>query len=318
MGKVSQPVKKAVPKMAMVRAPAAHNYDDFVRLSWDAPEDDRTIILYGQYGAGKSTTALSVSEHFPKTGLPKEKWKGAKPKYICSDMFWFSFDRGATDGFRERGIAVPEFSVPAFMGQEKLWKKAGFAKQPTIMQAVDFGLNLAVKAVSSGARWFVADTISSFDKSLESYWREHMPQSESKDKDDTRAMYGKLFNAHKLFHDATRTLGCGVIYCMHAKALGDTSKMTLEEKRRLISLSAAGLPSLMPDVTGKGAGVYKGDASLQLVIVVKQIPNSKALSRRALTVLQNEWEAKNRFELSLLPEEDADLGVMLRKIRGTA
>lgn len=320
MGKVAtaqvKPVQ-AVKKVVSVKAAAANNFDDFVTLSCDAPESDMEIILYGQYGAGKTTAMATASEFFPKSGLPTAKHKG-KPKYILEDMFWFSFDRGATAGFAERGIAVPEFSVPRFMGDEKLWRKAGLQSRPNIRQAVEFGLNLAAAAVSRGAKWIAVDTLSSFDAGLEAHGRNNMPKGHSQtggEVDDTRGMFGQMFYGHKLFHDAMRSLGCGLLYSAHAKDMGDISKLKPEEKKRLLTLTASGMPSFMPQLTGKGAGVYKGDASLQLVIMAKRDPSTKKLRREAYTIMQDDWEAKNRFELSLDPVEKPDLGAMLRKIR---
>lgn len=319
MGKIDKTAQVAaapVVKKIAVKASAVENYDEFVILSSEAPLTDIEIILYGQFGAGKTTAMGTASKHWPKTGLPTEKWKGTKPKYVLSDMFWFSFDRGATDGFRERGIAVPEFSVPRFIGTPALWKKAGYTKKPSIREAVDFGLNLAATAIAKhGVEWVAVDTLSSFDASLEAYGRDNMPRSEQKDVDDTRAMYGQMFYGHKTFHDKMRSLGCGLLYSAHAKDMGDLSKLKPEEKKRLITLTAAGMPAFMPQLTGKGAGVYKGDSSLQLVIHAKRLPNGGGLLREAYTVLQD-WEAKNRFELSLNEVEKPDLGMMLKKIRG--
>lgn len=314
MGKVATQTIKPAEKKVSVKASAANNFDEFVTLSYDAPLTDMEFILYGQYGAGKSTAMMTVSEFFPKTGLPTTKHTGAKAKYVLEDMFWFSFDRGATAGFRERGIAVPEFSVPTFQGDEKLWRKAGFASKPSIRQAVDFGLNLAAAAVAKGAKWIAVDTLSSFDAGLEAFGRNNMPTNSAGDQ-DTRAMFGQMFYGHKLFHDALRSLGCGLLYSAHAKDMGDISKLKPEEKKRLITLTAAGMPSFMPLLTGKGAGVYKGDASLQLVIIAKKDPSTKSLRREAYTVMTDDWEAKNRFELSLKPVEEPHLGNMLRKIR---
>jgi hypothetical protein len=264
---------------------------------------------------------MTVSKFFPKTGLPTEKWKGAKPKYVLEDMFWFSFDKGATHGFRERGIAVPEFSVPGFIGSEAQWRKAGFGRKPTIREAIDFGLSLAATAIAKrGVEWLVPDTLSSLDAALEAHGRNNMPKGGAEgDKDDTRKMYGDMFYGHKLFHDAVRSLGCGIIYCCHGKAVDDVAKLKPEEKKRLITLSSAGMPEFLPAITGKGATAYKGDASLQLAIIAKEIPGAKGkerLDRKAYTILQDKWEAKNRFELSLDPIEKPDLGAMLRKIRG--
>jgi hypothetical protein len=321
---VGKTVKAAMPatpatKLVSVKASAVQNFDELVTLSYEALLDAIIILLYGQFGAGKSTAMMTVSKHFPKTGLPTEKWRGNKPKHVLEDMFWFSFDRGATDGFRERGIAVPEFSVPTFMGKEKLWRKAGYSMKPNIMQAVDTGLQLAATAVSRGVEWIAVDTISTFDAALETHGRKNMPRSESKDSDDTRAMFGQMFYGHKLFHDGLRSLGCGILYSAHAKDMGDISKLKPNEKQRLITLTAAGMPSYMPQVTGKGAAVYKSDASLQLVIHAKRLPKDakgkSAMVREAYTV-KEDWESKNRFELSLDPVEKPDLGLMLKKIRG--
>lgn len=294
--KIASKELKTLERAALVRKKVVADYDSLVRLSWEVV-CDYTFLLFGQFGVGKTTMAASASEAWPKGGLPKVRHKGAKPSAVLEDMFWISADKGATRSFRERGISVPEFSIPAYLSQNR---------HANITNALEKAIELAVVAVSKRkAKWVVVDTLTSVDGALESHWRRNCPETKS-GKDDTRRMYGNVFYGHKLLNDALITVGAGVIVCCHAKAIDDISKLSEEEKRRVITLTAIGMPEFLPAITGKGATAWKAHVDLQLALVAKDVPRT-GLVRRAYTISKG-WETKSRFELSLPVELPCDIG----------
>jgi hypothetical protein len=304
MGKLTPVKKEAVKPVGSLFAPSS--------------EQDLTqtiIVLHGQFGAGKSTTAASVSKYFPDP-LPTKK--ESKVKYDLKDVLWISFDRGGTHGFRERGINVPVFDIHKFRSDRELWKSAGYAQQPNIFQAAEKAAKEAAKLVEAGeVKWVVVDTVSSMDSELVTYYEQHAPQGRG-GTTDTWAVYRSLLQAHKLFHDQITLLPCGIIFCCHSMSAGDDSQLTPDQKAKKLSLTMPGMPGIIPAITGKGAGVYKAHADVQLYIHASPKIGAKGqLERWAYPVKSDQGgEAKNRFELSLEPKEEPNLRKILGKITG--
>ena len=74
---------------------------------------------------------------------------------------------------------------------------------------------------------------------------------------------------------------------------------------------------VLPDITGKGQLAYKGPASAQLAVLIKNkvVGGKKVLERYVSTIRSGEHETKNRWELSLDAEEEAHFGKMFKKIK---
>lgn len=284
-----------------------------LRLSSDADVIRNIIFLiYGQFKVGKSTMALTASAKFPKTGLPTQKHRGP-PKYILDDMLWISYDRGATLGFKERGVAVPELDVRQLMGDKKMWKEAGFSTAPNVTAATEYVVREAEKITSLGnTKWIVVDTVSTYDKMLENTFRKQHPE-------DGRAVFGKVLLWHGNLHNNLVLLNCGIIYLCHLHAIVDMDKDTAEKNAKIRkTLTSPGTPTIVPAITGKGAGLYKADNRCQLLLKGVRPPGGqKGLLRTVSTVQTPDGEeCGNAFQLSLSETEEPDLSKILAKIAG--
>src|SRR3990167_9713172 len=103
-------------KMPIIKKPLPEKQGS----SWNDSFEALALIVQGQYGAGKTTLAATLSKYFPKDGLPTTKHIGAAPKYTLGDMFWLVYDKGALLSFRERGIAMPRFDVRQVIAEKKI------------------------------------------------------------------------------------------------------------------------------------------------------------------------------------------------------
>jgi hypothetical protein len=280
--------------------------ESYVTMSHEEPvEQSLVLVIHGQMGAGKTTLASTASSKFPDT-LPTERAApGEAPKYVLDDMAWLSFDPKATAGFRERGVTVPNFDVPHFRGTEDLWKAAKFARQPTIFQAAEFGLQ---QLLARKPKWLVIDTVSTFDLGLNEYYS----KTESSNKFEK---YNKIFGAHKAFYNICASAGCAVIFICHSKAEIESDDSDAAAKQDVLRTAAGG--NIVPEITGKGKLVYKGAASMQLAVLTKTVRDGKrkVLERYVSPIKTAGHETKNRWELSLGDKEEAHLGKILAKVR---
>ena len=293
-------------------APKSHSAS-----SWDDGLEALVVVIQGQFSAGKTTLAATVDPGCPDP-LPTVKHKGP-PKHTLKKVFWMCYDKGAILSFKERGIAVSRFDVRKYMAEKKC----------SVMVATEAGLREAEHAVQGGVEWVVIDTISVYDKMLDAYWQAMLLSDKGlKDGNDSKSAnklieevqipkYGRMFSSHKMLHDNLMNLGCGVIYLTHSKAmidlgLGNSDDKEKQKKVRQTMTTAAG-GVLVPDITGKGAGVYKADARLQLV--VKVVANMKwQLIREVWADPKDGYETKNTFELSIVGKQEPNLRKILAKI----
>lgn len=285
--------------------------------SWDDKlTENLCAIVQGQFGAGKTTFAATVSKFFP-TVMPTTKHKGP-PKHILKDVFWLCYDKGALLSFKERGIAVNRFDVRQYMAE----------KRATVMQSTEVGLRECAKAVEAGASWIIVDTVSTFDKMLDAYWQAMLLADKGlKEANDSKSAnklieevqipkYGRMFTCHKMLHDNLMALGCGVIYLTHSKALidlglGSSDDKEKQKKVRQTTQTASG-GVLVPDITGKGTGVYKADARLQLV--VRATKGAAGMVRSVSAEPVDGYETKNSWELSIKGPQEPNLAKIIAKI----
>lgn len=291
-----------------------------VGSSWeDTGVDDICMIIQGQYSAGKTTLAGTLDPSFPWP-FPTIKYTAKEPKYRLNTLHWLTYDKKALVSFRERGIAVSRFDVRDYMAK----------KNCAVMAATEVGLRDCEAAVTRGARWIVVDTLSTYDKMLDAYWQDQLlSDTGAKETNASKShnkliegvqiqKYGRMFVCHKMLHDALMSLGCGVIYLTHSKAMMDLGLGTDDERekqrkvRQTMQVAASG-GVFVPDITGKGAGVYKADARLQLVVTAKKGPNGM-LTRSITADSVGGYETKNSWELSIKGEHEAHLGKMLARV----
>jgi hypothetical protein len=267
------------------------------------------INAYGPLGAGKTTFAASVSEFFPGV-LPTKRAAKCAKLVDLSDIIFLAFDKDPAIGLSERGLKAEQFLVRRFMARESEWKKAKFHEAPDFIQACEIALEVAAEAtLKRGKKWIIMDTASHYDIDMCGYYSQEGNKPVNKaDKYDTRAMYGLIAEAQRQFYQTLTTLPAGLIVLAHVKAYSD--QMTSDQKRAKISLTAAGMPDLVPAITGKSALIWKIDAIAEFFLKASMVNNK--LERFAYAA-DTTAETKNRLELSIPTKNPAHLRKILKE-----
>lgn len=262
-----------------------------LKNSGDLPKAP-VILIHGPPKVGKTWLAATVSERFDAGGP-------------LSDVLWLPWDNGAVDGLTEAGITMPCLDI----GQA-LAEKTNAKGSVNFVAATQTILAEAASEVAKGQiRWVVTDTLSMLDKGLNEHFERNCPETKEGNP-DSLAMYRLIFNAHKRYHMALRAMNVGLIYLCHSKVLGDNTKPAEAMKRK--ATQAVDF-AIGPDITGAANTVYKGEASLYLVVTAKQDPKSKKLTRSIAPFGGKGFEGGSRFTQNLSEEEPANLHALLTK-----
>jgi len=290
--------KKAVPVKAGTNT-------NLVVYSDEDTENQEIVLVTGNISAGKTFLAGTASDFWPAK-LPAAKM------VTLEDMFWLQFDAKATAGFKHNNIKVATFDVNRFMSREELWSQS-YRVQPTIVQAIEAGLQAGAEFVAKNGPQskIVVDTLSKMDYKLFLYHSEKAEKEQQMGgKENTYRKFDLNLMAHNRFHESIKGLGADIIYCCHLKA-------EKQDADKAQATKVIGGASWVPDLIGQAPKYYKSDETLQLVLKATRAPRSKEVTRRVLIGINDEgYESKNRYE-GLLPNEmEADLGKIMRLIRG--
>lgn len=311
------------PKLSVVKAPPQESGTSRVKAtsttdiegfrSSDEILNERLMFtIHSQPGNGKTFAALTASEQCPKD-LTKKQAK----KVNINDMVWLSADRGATDGFRERGINVPYVVDLSWLMRAPIrGEKKPYASN--ILDALPMLIDIAYQRVEQGeTKWVVVDTVSSIDRLLNTYWEDNCPRSKS-GAEDRFAMYRMIMKYHSQFYQAMSLFPCGVIFLAHTKALIEGEDANAKTKAKAAAL--AGDNDLAPSITGKSLETYTANVSTEFALEAIRAPGWKPgdgyeFARWLYPVGGRGYRGKNRFQLALGTKEPADLGRIVEKIR---
>jgi len=272
----------------------------FVLSNVDMPFDG-DILIHGPPKVGKTFLAASASEFCPEV-LPAEKL------VALEDMLWLQIDAGATDGFHEANLLLPDRVINV----RKVIAETGSVERG-LMMALDVARMVLDKCPE--IRYIVTDTLSAADKFICEHWDTNCPLSRTGEK-IVQMGFGMVFNTHKRFYNRLSLLPCNLITLCHSRVLIDDGQNTQEAKKR----KAEGIPGsfdIVPDITGKARNLYVGNASLELVVMAKKNPRTGKLMRTVAPYGANGFEGGTRFQV-LEEEEPAHLGQIFQKIRNAS
>ncbi len=213
-------------------------------------------IVYGSPGVGKTFSAVTLSEHCPadfshiRVKTPIKRAQAVTLK----DTVWVSFDAGATTGFEEQGIIVPEYplaNVPPLELQKKLDEVA-----KELGESVRAGITKLI----------VIDTLSAFNEML-------LYRQQSINNLDKFNLYAAVLADHKRFLGPFKALQCHILVHAHARAMMET-----DDVNALRRIKAAGGGTIHADVTGQSLNLYRRDATFILPVMrqVRLVPDPAA------------------------------------------
>lgn len=275
--------------------------------------DPEIVGAHGGIGTGKTFLAATISQFWP-TDLAA-RLKGTGKKVALEDVYWFEIDSNATAGFSTIGVEVPKFNLQAVMSREAEWKKYGFTRRPSIIEAMGKFVALLKDRVAKGqTRFAIIDTVTALDGSLIVYHTK-IADADTGQAGNKYYKWQLNFAAHQLFHDSLKWSGANLVYCMHSKAVDED---TTSAKKKNQTVLMAGGAQFAPAISGQSAAVYKRDMTMQLLCKVSREPGKKgagSLVRKIITDVQSDGETKNRYGGILPLEMDPNLRAIYKAVR---
>lgn len=268
--------KPATKKSTRAKSPASKNgLPEGVTYTDDETDDQEVILIVGKIGAGKTFTAASASQC-------RTRPAGKEPKMTdLEDMFWGEADAKACAGFKHNNLKVRRYNFAKEMartGKSITYVIQKFMEKIAAMWHEDLKV--------------VLDTPTGLDALMFTdnfkKYRNHPNHHE---------VYKQNLGDHAILTQDLKALGTHLIYACHGRAFAGDS-----DKEIVVKLTGGG--EIVPDITGQAPKFYKRDATLQLGIMAKRPPKSKATVRTLLFGAEadaNNIEGKNRYE-GLLPD----------------
>ena len=233
-------------------------------------------IITGAPGHGKTFSTITLSEHCPADfrtivrDVPKPK---QDVRINLADNLYWTFDKGALDGFRGQGYSAPQIDASTL------------PKTVDLLGELNKGFDLVAAEVAKGkTKNLIIDTVSALNEKFEAYWK--LKGEKGWD------LFGAVAASHSSFAYNVRSLGCNVFFLCHLKALKDGADMNPGELNRT---RAAGLAVIVPDITGKSLNNYRKDASFILPTLREKQQGVEG--RFYITAPIRGYDAKSRIEL---------------------
>lgn len=221
---------------------------EFIKRSTET-RGDSCYLIYGVPNAGKTTLAVSASEHWPEAPSPE-------PIHL-KDVLVLQHDKGALDSLDRVNVTVDvvDMSTCASIGEFVKMRKS---------------LVTFLRKGGHGYKYLVHDTISQFDVYLTA-----MTDSLGLDGFDK---YRRMLTEHRMyFTDFSTIPGVSNIFTVHAKVNFDP-----DGKKKLQQLP--GFSDVTPSITGQAAGIYINQCSFvwPLIVEIKKTPKETITERYVL------------------------------------
>ena len=262
------------------------------------------IFIYGIQGAGKSTTAITISDDFPGDSVPTTP---LKERVWLDDIFYLQIESHGTSGFYSLNI-VPRaiFDVEKLISDPVAWKAAKFALQPTMSQAVDFGLTQFeewLKTHPNGK--LVVDSLSTYTAGLQCEYNQA----------NSMRMYGDIGNSCRDFWYRLKFMDfAACVFLAQSKALWEDEKETEVTKARREAGKSLDGAKVVPDMPGQSVNIFQREAIFVASLQATRLPGGGGKRRYLHLEKMGLSGGKNRFEHFINSKQDAHLRKLLRKI----
>ncbi len=266
------------------------------------------LVIFGPPGHGKTTVSATLSEFFPTDRLDMTPAQLVGQRMVdLEDLFWVSYDPAATAALAQFRVKVRALEMrEVFQSLGPAGPQAWSRRAGEILDSI---LPKKLKAV-------VDDTVSSYDHRLVEYHDTNPPKTSS-GSIDVRAKWIIIRTAHLRRKHQTDAVcasrGAQLVTLAHAAASLEADGKDRAAELTNTKREAEGQEgNIVPLITGKAQSAFKGDSSLQLVLM------KETLGRETKRFLYREldgWECKSRLSGFLDAKEPANLQAIMRKIR---
>lgn len=278
----------------------------------------RSLLIYGQQGAGKTTLAATASEFYPET-----PWAARSTPLILKDMMWLQADNNGLVSLAAHNI----FPAAVFNLYEVLRPaRAGETKQTA--KDIDeaclwFSKELEHARDTLGIKWVVIDTLSTLCAEYELLYiqGEKCPVSERSGVRDMRSAWTALANRLTLFRRNLIMSGVRYIYLAHpslnnaeVEAQNARPDQRAEKKARAVVASSSGFNNdIVPLIPGKTGKLVNGEVDLGIWLEMIDLPG-KPLKHVVYPQGGNGAQGKSRYIEILGKTEPANLRAIEQKI----
>ena len=271
-------------------------------------EDLQNIIfnIHGPAGGGKTFAACSASKYWPA------QWPPKKPT-ILRDIMHIGWDKAALVGLAQAKVKVAyRVDVPKLIAD---------GKAADVLEASEIVMNEAIRICQKDPQIKICinDTITRMDKFLNAFWfsEGNVIRTNSGD-EDTRRTYLALFRTHHEYQAAFTLLPVQNIFCFHSMVLEAPTEGKEEQRKatraRQDILRLNKDTYIVPEITGKSAGVYLGDSSTEFACLPARNPRTNKIERWLYPLGSQGYRGKNRFQDILGEKEPANLRKLLDRI----
>lgn len=277
----------------------------------------KSILIYGQQGAGKTTLAATASEYFPEN-LNERRTE----PIILKDMMWLQADNNGLVSLKALNIHpaavfnLYEILRPPREGEEKLTAK-------DIDEALLwFASDLEYARDNLSVKWVVIDTLSTICAEYELLYIQGAKCPVSKQgAADMRGAWTLLANRLTLFRRNLIMSSVKYMYLAHpsmnnaeVEAQNAKPEDRAEKRARAIVSSSSGFNNdIVPLIPGKTAKLVNGEVDLSLWLEAIERPG-KPLQHLIYTQGGNGAQGKSRYVGILSKTEPANLQQLEKKI----
>ncbi len=307
-------------KTPELKGGAAFEGSTIAESSSDEGAQNVAVGLYGPPGVGKTICALTSSQFWPKV-IP------SPTKVVLADVLHVAWDPDAVTGLREMNIEVPTINIKKLMRplgpEEKDAAQRGAKVRPFARNILDAmtlvnreQLLFAEQANKKfGTCYIVQDTTSWLNSQLEKWYihGDGCPTTKTGAR-DTRKGWILLSGAHDLFIHYNLNTPATILYLYHATAMVENLD-TEEGREQAKKNKAAGLTDIVPSITGRSKNTYNANMSATFWMTKRSSVRGGGFDRKLHTQDVGGALTKNRWALSLEPEEPADMAAIFAKIR---
>lgn len=286
------------------------------RLFLQRTVEYRLFVLYGNSQSGKTTSALSLDERFPKD--PSTATKQAKPR-VLETLAYIQFDN---DGLRQWG---PLGYVPhRYVFQDFVDSTRQNSDQPDYFAAIDSLLETLDRDVPKlGIKYTITDTFTKLGNILETFYKRAARQQGVGNVQ--AAVYGPLASALCLYLELIQELPCSHVFNCHVKPLdaGFGSKSELERDRRMREQKVKAKQTfgaiMAPSVPGKTSDVLYQACTMEIFCeATRGAASAGKLGTRSFALYPNGsldgiYRGKNGYGL-IIGDKEPNLREIVRKI----